>query len=442
MAFDEAFEVNIDCLAGPTHHFGGLSYGNIASLMNQATLSHPKKAALQGLEKMKLLHDLGSLQIVLPPHPRPDCPILRTLGFEGSDINVLEKAYRIAPKLLLQASSSSAMWAANSCIFTPSVDSLDGKVHITPANLASHFHRSIEAPYTSQLLQQIFADRDVFVHHLPLPSCEDFFDEGAANHTRFCTEQAKKGIHFFVYGKSETSKIKPKKYPARQTKEAQLAIARLHGIPEEQLLFAQQNPTAIDAGVFHNDVISTGYKELFLFHEDAFVNTQKVIDQLQKHAEKILGKSLLLIEVSRKELSVKDAVGSYLFNSQIITAKNKTILIAPMECKKIAAAHEFLLSIEGTSAIDKVLFISLNESMQNGGGPACLRLRAPLTKMEIQKVHKEAFFSDTLYTKLKACIEKYYPETLTLKDLTDPELLHNTREAHLAICKILKLKLL
>ena len=149
-------EVNIDCIAGPTHHFGGLAFGNVASIHSQAMLSHPKKAALQGLEKMKLLFDLGVPQIIFPPHPRPLFSALKALGFEGSPDAIVEKAFKRAPNLLLICSSSSAMWMANAAIITPSIDSEDHKVHITPANLASNLHRSLEVPLTSALLQKVF----------------------------------------------------------------------------------------------------------------------------------------------------------------------------------------------------------------------------------------------------------------------------------------------
>ena len=73
-------EVNFDGLVGPTHNYGGLSWGNIASQRHGGDVSNPKSAALQGLGKMKLLADLGVGQAVLPPHERPDIAALRGLG--------------------------------------------------------------------------------------------------------------------------------------------------------------------------------------------------------------------------------------------------------------------------------------------------------------------------------------------------------------------------
>lgn len=430
------FEINIDCLAGPTHHFGGLSFGNIASTVHKGILSNPKKAALQGLEKMKILFDLGIPQIVLPPHPRPALDMLRRLGFEGDDHEVMALGARQAPQLLLQCSSSSAMWAANAATVTPSADSLDKKVHCTCANLAANFHRSIEASYSALIFKKVFFDTAIFSHHPSLPSAAEFFDEGAANHTRFCNDDGK-GLHLFVFGKNHT--LQTQKYPARQTEQAQIAISRLHKIDPNHLLFAQQNPKAIDAGVFHNDVISTGYRDLFLFHEDAFVDTPNVIETVQQRALHVLGKELTIFEVKRKDLSIKDAVSSYLFNCQIVETTQGYILLAPAECEKMESAKTTLQAIQKQLPITKIIFISLNESMKNGGGPACLRLRMQLTQKEFDTVHKGVIFSEALYHKLKESIQCNYRDQLTMKDLSDPQFLKTTSEAIAQITNILGL---
>src|SRR4051794_41421658 len=84
-----ALEVNFDGIVGPTHNYAGLSFGNVASQAHGGSVSHPREAALQGLAKMKFLHDLGVRQAVLPPQPRPDLGTLRRLGFGGSDADLL-----------------------------------------------------------------------------------------------------------------------------------------------------------------------------------------------------------------------------------------------------------------------------------------------------------------------------------------------------------------
>ncbi|TWY25023.1 N-succinylarginine dihydrolase, partial [Serratia marcescens] len=128
------YEVNFDGLVGPTHHYAGLSFGNEASTQHQNSVSNPKLAAKQGLLKMKALADLGFQQGVLPPQERPHLPMLRRLGFSGSDEAVLAQAMRQSPRLLSALSSASCMWTANAATVSPSADSADGKVHFTAAN--------------------------------------------------------------------------------------------------------------------------------------------------------------------------------------------------------------------------------------------------------------------------------------------------------------------
>lgn len=384
------FEANIDCLSGPTHHFGGLSFGNIASTDSKGELSRPKKAALQGLEKMKLLYDLGIPQIILPPHPRPLYSALRAIGFRGSDQEVIERAFHTKPEHLLEVSSSSAMWMANGATVTPSSDALDKKLHLTPANLASNFHRAIEVETTARFLNKLFSAFATI--HPALPSCTQFLDEGAANHTRFST-----GLNLFVYGSERGTK----KYPARQSRKASEAIARLHQLPASQCIFLEQNPAAIDAGCFHNDVISTGFETLFLYHEKAFVDFQPL-------------PGITCVKILETDLSLEEAVKSYFFNSQIVRSHNKLILICPEECRNLAF-------IRALPYFDEVLFIDLNESMKNGGGPACLRLRVQLTAEELQAIPQSALFSPTLYKNIKSIIETSYPDSFHLTDLLDPQ---------------------
>ncbi len=384
---------------------------------------------------MKLIADLGITQLVLPPHPRPHMDSLRRLGFSGTDEEIISYAYKYFPDVLLQCSSSSFMWTANSATVAPSSDSEDKKVHITPANLASYLHRKIEVDYTQEMLRKVFANDRYFVHHSPIPSTMQLLDEGSANHIRFSS--GKKGLHLFVYGKKDAAKSQaPKRFPARQTLEACQALKHLHKLSDEMCVLAQQNPKAIDSGVFHNDVISTGHEDLFFYHEDAFVHTDRVVQELQKKAMRLFGKKLRCMRISRKDLSLEDAVRSYFFNSQIVTSHGKIIWIAPEECLHIPKAKKLVEKLEG---VDKVLYISLSESMKNGGGPACLRMRLMLTQRELQSIHQGVILNDALYTKLKRVIETYYPERFYLQDLLDPKKVRDFHTTHKQVIRLLQL---
>src|SRR6266516_5738796 len=276
-------EINFDGLPGPTHNYSGLAEGNLASERHKSLASNPRQAALQGLAKMKTLVDRGFAQGVLPPHERPDIAALRALGFAGSEKDVLATAARQAPQLLAACSSAAAMWAANAATDSPSADTADGRVHFTPANLVAHFHRSLEAATTTRVLRAIFADERRFAVHEPLPPAQQLGDEGAANHTRFTAADNAAGIELFVYGRVafDVEAPAPRRFPARQTREASEAVARRHALAPQRTLYAQQHPDAIDAGVFHNDVIAVGSGSVLFCHERAFVGQETVMRALR-----------------------------------------------------------------------------------------------------------------------------------------------------------------
>ena len=438
------FEVNFDGIVGPTHNYSGLSFGNVASLTHKDEPSNPKEAALQGLEKMNFLRKLGLKQAVLPPHARPHIRTLKRLGFIGNDKEVLHQVRQREPWMLLACSSSSSMWAANAATFTPSCDTLDNRVHITPANLNNNFHRSLEAKMTERILRRIFLDSGKFVVHTPLPAGRYLADEGAANHTRLCKRHGEQGFHLFVFNRSSfNSRLEgPHKYPARQTLEASHSISRLHQIDPEYDMFLQQNPLAIDHGVFHNDVISTGNRDLFFYHELAFVNTERQMEKLRDKVLQSLNFDLHLVEVKENEISLDEAVQTYLFNSQIVTLNDgSTVFVVPTECQENKKVRQYLENLANQThlPIKEIHYLDLRESMHNGGGPACLRCRFVLNEEEIASIHPRVILDDSLYQDLKDWIHRHYRDHLTPPELADPRLLTESREALDELTQILKL---
>jgi len=435
----KSFEVNFDGLVGPSHNYAGLSYGNIASKSNKQEASNPKEAALQGLAKMKALHDLGYKQGVLLPHERPFIPALSSLGFSGSDTDILKSAAKDAPAILSAVSSASCMWTANAATVSPSADTADNRIHFTPANLNAKFHRSIEHETTGRILKAVFPEGEHFAHHSTLPAVASFGDEGAANHTRFCSDYGLSGVELFVYGQQafDQSQPKPEKFPARQTLEASQAIARLHGLNPEKVVFAQQKPETIDAGVFHNDVISVGNRNVFFYHEESFVDNQQVIDDL----DRCLGDMTLIpVLVKNSDVSLQDAVKSYLFNSQLLSnPDNSMTLVVPGECREIQSVSQYLdkLQDDASNPINHIKVFDVKQSMRNGGGPACLRLRVAMTEEEFQSVNPATIMSDKLYDDLVAWVNTHYRDTLTSADLADPSLLKESRLALKELTKIL-----
>lgn len=435
-------EVNFDGLVGPTHNYGGLSYGNVASQSNSQQSANPREAALQGLAKMKALMDMGFTQGVLAPQERPDVAALRQLGFAGSDAQVIEQAARQAMPLLVASCSASSMWVANAATVSPSADTADGRVHFTAANLNCKYHRSIEHPTTSRVLGAMFADARHFAHHAALPSVAQFGDEGAANHTRFCRDYGQAGVEFFVFGRSafDTRYPAPQKYPARQTLEASMAVARLHGLSERGVVYAQQNPAVIDQGVFHNDVIAVGNGEVLFYHEDAFLDAERVLAELRDKLAAV-GAVFQPICVPRAQVSVEDAVRSYLFNSQLLSrADGSMLLIVPQECQASERVWQYLQSlIAGPGPVNQVQVFDLKQSMQNGGGPACLRLRVALNETELAAVNPGVILTAALYENLTRWVDRHYRDRMSETDLADPQLLTECRTALDELTQILKL---
>ncbi|KGP63613.1 N-succinylarginine dihydrolase [Legionella norrlandica] len=437
------YELNIDGLVGPTHNYAGLSAGNIASTSNALSISNPQAAARQGLEKMRKLYNMGLKQGVMPPHQRPNLHLLHQLGFKGTPGEQINKAYKAAPELLSACYSASSMWTANAATVSASTDTEDNKVHFTTANLISNLHRHQEADFSQKLLQFIFSNSDYFNHHPILPRSTCTSDEGAANHNRLCQNHALPGINLFVYGKkslgTDRSNQGPVKYPARQTKEASEAIARNHLLKAERVIYACQNPLAIDQGVFHNDVISVANEYVFLIHEQAFNNQPYVLEQLREKADF----TLTIIELPKEQISIKEAVDTYLFNSQLITLpdQNNMILVAPFECQinpRVKTCIDELVS-DVKNPINSVHYLDLKQSMRNGGGPACLRLRIPLNDNELKAMHQGILVDNDLLDALDKWVVKYYRTELQISDLADPQLLYECLDALDELTKLLKL---
>ena len=433
-------EANFDGLVGPTHNYTGLSLGNKAASTHAGQTSNPKEAALQGLRKMKSLHDMGFIQGVLPPQERPDIDALKKLGFHGNDQQILTDAAQQAPVILAACCSASSMWTANAATISPSIDCADGKIHFTPANLTSMFHRSIEHKTTGRILQGVFKNPNYFVHHPALPGHARFGDEGAANHTRFCNHYGDAGVEFFVYGKHgfDSSQPSPRRYPARQTLEASQSIARLHGLDKNKVVYAQQNPDVIDQGVFHNDVIAVGNRNLLFCHELAFLDQKQVYQQLlHSHT----GNPFHIIEVPDERVSVKQAVSTYLFNSQLLSLPNERMLIVvPTECRHNETIWIYLQEIiNSDNPIDDIKVFDLHQSMNNGGGPACLRLRVVLNERELQATNQHCLMNDPLFDSLSQWVTSHYRDRLSEQDLADPQLLIESRTALDELTNILHL---
>lgn len=414
-------DVQIDRVVGPTHHFGGLGVGNVASQQHAGNVSNPAAAAIQGLDKMRLVAGLGVPQFMLPPQKRPDFQFLRNLGFTGTDSEVLIRAKEEAPHLLSAATSSSAMWTANAATVTAAVDAspspVDSSAIVTTANLCASVHRAIEPEQTQMDLRSVLPSScQVFG---PISGGAALRDEGAANHMRLSTDESKSGINVFVYGDGEP---KPSRNWPRQSRAAFEAVARRHRLPKEQTFFIKQHPDAIDAGAFHNDVVAISHHDLLIHHELAFADAEETLQRIEQRFHESFGIQLRRIAVPCTSLSIDDAVKTYLFNSQVVsTDAGGLVLICTSQVERHEAANRLAHHWCEQNLFGQVHFVDLDQSMSGGGGPACLRLRVPLPESELETIDSTARWSHSLDQRLREAIDSLYVSRLTIDDLARPE---------------------
>ncbi|GLR46395.1 N-succinylarginine dihydrolase [Sphingomonas astaxanthinifaciens] len=402
-------EINFDGIVGPSHNYGGLSLGNLASARNFGAVSKPRAAALQGLEKMRSNLRLGLPQGIFMPQPRPARAWLAELGTTPEEAS---------PALLANAMSASAMWAANAATVSPAPDTADGRTHLTVANLRTMVHRSHEWHATLAQLRVAFA-ADAYRVHGPVPPT--FGDEGAANHMRLCARHGEPGVEVFVFG------IAGGPFPARQHVEAGRAIARLHGLDPERTLFVQQSEEAIAAGAFHNDVVAVANERVLFAHELAFADKEAFLASLETRFPE-----LDYVEVSAAEVSLEDAIRSYLFNAQLVTPPDgRTTLVVPEEARETPAVWDWLQRhLAGNGAIRDVRVVDVRQSMANGGGPACLRLRVvcdPAT------VDPRFLVDEAKLDRLGEVIARTWPEEIAVEDLGSASLIRDIEAARAAL---------
>ena len=403
-------EINFDGIVGPSHNYAGLSLGNLAATAHAGDPAFPRAAALQGIEKMRHNVRLGLDQGILLPHPRPNRDWLAALGTSPVEAS---------PGLRAAAFSASAMWAANAATVSPAPDTEDGRCHLTVANLRTMPHRSHEWPATLAQLRTIFADAAHFAVHPPIPPA--FGDEGAANHMRMAARHEAAGVEIFVYGVGGGS------FPARQHEAASRAIARLHGLDPERTLFVQQSEAAIAAGAFHNDVVAVANEHVLFAHEQAFADKDRLYADLRRllpHAG--------IVEVPAALVSLADAIKSYLFNAQLVTLpEGGMALILPEEARETASVWAWLEQLAaGNGPIRDLRLVDVRQSMANGGGPACLRLRVvadPAT------VDPRFLVDDAKLDRIAACIAAHWPERIAPDDIADPGLWDRTERARAAL---------
>jgi succinylarginine dihydrolase len=352
---------------------------------------------------------LGLTQGILLPHPRPDHHWLAALSTNYASADETLRA---------QALSASPMWAANAATVSPAADAGDGRCHLTVANLLTMPHRSHEWPNTLAQLRLAFAN-PAFAVHDPVPA--PFGDEGAANHMRLAARHGDPGVEVFVYG------VGGGPFPARQHRAASEAIARRHRLDPGRTLFVAQSEAAIAAGAFHNDVVAVANEHVLFAHELAFADKEQFHRQLQA-----LLPELQIIEVPVDEISLADAIASYLFNAQLVTLRDHGMaLILPREAQAHQRVWNWLQRlVSGNGPIRNLEVVDVRESMANGGGPACLRLRVIADPTTIDP---RFLVDDAKLDRIANVVERHWPDAIAASDIGNPALITAIEAAYRAL---------
>ena len=408
-------EINFDGIVGPSHNYAGLSLGNIASASHKGSASYPRAAALQGVAKMRANMERGLAQGFLLPLPRPNFALLDDLAVDGTSDRAL----------LAAAWSASSMWTANAATVSPPPDTADGRCHLTPANLVTMLHRGQEWRDTQAQLKLAFGDTRHFAVHDAVPP--SFGDEGAANHMRLCESHGQPGVEVFVYGRPGG------RFPARQHEQASRAVARKHGLDPARCVFIEQNPAAIEAGAFHNDVVAVANQTVLFTHEQAFADRKDAYEAM--HAA---FPALHVVEVPASAVSLEEAIRTYLFNAQLVSLPSgEMALVVPSECQESASVWawcERMLASNGP--IRQVIPVDVRQSMANGGGPACLRLRVvadPAT------VDARFLLDEAKAQRIESVIAQAWPERIEPEEIGSEKLAKTVIEAREALLAVLSL---
>jgi succinylarginine dihydrolase len=378
--------------------------------------SAPRRAALEGIDKMRANLMLGLAQGIFLPHPRPHRDWLARLG------TGIEEA---EPALAANAMSASAMWAANAATVSPGPDTGEGKCNLTVANLRTMPHRSNEWRATLAQLLIAFADDAHFQIHPPIPPA--FGDEGAANHMRLAATHGEPGVEIFVYGVSGGA------FPARQHIQASKGIARLHRLDPDRTVFVQQSEEAIAAGAFHNDVVAVANERVLFAHEKAFADKAPLLAKCEQ-----LLRGFEYVEVPDAEVPLADAVRSYLFNAQLVTPPSgEMTLVVPTEARETVSVWTWIeRHLAGNGPIRRIEVVDVRQSMANGGGPACLRLRVAADPATVDP----RFLVDAAkLDRLADVIQRHWPEQIDHDELQQPSLIRDIEAARAALLQTLDL---
>jgi len=119
---------------------------------------------------------------------------------------------------------------------------------------------------------------------------------------------------------------------------------------------------------------------------------------------------------------------------------HQVTLLAPIEVRENVRARAAAEAVAASNGpIGRVEYADVRQSMRNGGGPACLRLRVVLTEDELAGTNPAQRLTPELHERLNTWAERHYRDRLAPADLADPKLLDESRAALDELTQILDL---
>ena len=139
---------------------------------------------------------------------------------------------------------------------------------------------------------------------------------------------------------------------------------------------------------------------------------------------------------SQAAISLADAIRSYLFNAQLVTLPSgEMALILPAEARDTPSVWNWLeRHVAGNGPIRRLAIVDVRQSMANGGGPACLRLRVVADPSHVDP----RFLVDSAkLDRIAAVIETHWPERIAQDQIGDSALIARIEQARHALLEML-----
>ncbi len=137
-------------------------------------------------------------------------------------------------------------------------------------------------------------------------------------------------------------------------------------------------------------------------------------------------------------MPLEDAVRSYLFNAQLVTPPDgQMTLVVPREARETPTVWRWIEGqVAGNGPIQRVEVVDVRQSMANGGGPACLRLRVVA---DPASVDRRFLVDEAKLDRIADVIARFWPAEISHDELQRPTLVAEVEGARAALLDALDL---